>query len=113
MDVNVRNSSENMSKESTKRTIIRDPIHSFIDLSYYPFIIRIVHSPYFQRLRRVSQLGVSMYVYPSATHTRFTHALGSMEVFIRLFDLLYKDNRSSEYEYENDCPILIQHAVIR
>jgi HD superfamily phosphohydrolase len=74
-----------------KETIIRDPIHDFIDVSHYDFILKIIHTPYFQRTRRLSQLGVSLFVYPSATHSRFNHSLGAMEVFVRLFHHLYKD----------------------
>lgn len=80
-----------------KRTIIRDPIYGFIDLShYYPLINKIIETPYFQRLRRLSQLGVSIFVYPSATHSQFNHSLGSMELFARLFDNLYKDKDHDE-----------------
>ena len=73
-----------------KRIIICDPIYDFIDLSHYTFIIKLIDTPFFQRLRRLSQLGVSVFVYPSAAHNRFNHSVGAMELFIRLFDHLYK-----------------------
>ncbi|MGD9533707.1 MAG: HD domain-containing protein [Candidatus Nitrosocosmicus sp.] len=69
-----------------------DPIHGFINISEYPSIEKIVNSRYFQRLRRISQLGLTHTVYPSATHTRFSHSLGVMHVFLTLFDSLYKKN---------------------
>lgn len=50
-----------------------------------------METPYFQRLRRLSQLGLSVFVYPSATHNRFNHCLGAMELFVRLFNHLNKD----------------------
>lgn len=75
-----------------KETIIRDPIHGFISLSHYDFIKPLVETAYFQRLRRLAQLGVSAYVYPSATHNRLNHSLGAMELFVRLFDHLFKDS---------------------
>jgi HD superfamily phosphohydrolase len=82
-----------------KSTIIRDPIHGFIDLSYYDFISKIVQTAPFQRMRRLSQLGVSVFVYPSATHNRFNHSLGAMELFVRIFDHLYRDNKGdNDYE---------------
>jgi len=80
-------------------TIIRDPIHGFIDLSYYDFIPKIIQTAMFQRLRRLSQLGVSVFVYPSATHNRFNHSLGAMQLFVGLFDHLYKDEpHDNDYE---------------
>ncbi len=82
-----------VSSQSLKKTIIRDPIHGFIDTSYYDFISKIIQTPHFQRLRRLSQLGVSVFVYPSATHNRFNHSLGAMELFVRLFDHLYKNQQ--------------------
>ena len=82
-----------------KATIIRDPIHGFIDLSYYDFIPKIIQTAPFQRLRRLSQLGVSVFVYPSATHNRFNHSLGAMQLFVRVFDHLYKDEKhDNDYE---------------
>ncbi len=71
-----------------KSLIIRDPIHGFIRLDHYPFIEEIVDTTYFQRLRRLSQLGFSVFVYPTATHNRFMHSMGVMHTFLRLFDQL-------------------------
>ena len=42
-----------------------------------PFIYEVIEHPFFQRLRRIKQLGLTSYVYPGATHTRFQHALGA------------------------------------
>jgi len=63
-----------------------DPIHGFINISEYPVIEELVESKYFQRLRRLAQLGMTSAVYPNATHTRFAHCLGVMQVFLILFD---------------------------
>ncbi|MDN5846358.1 MAG: HD domain-containing protein [Candidatus Nitrosocosmicus sp.] len=79
-----------------KETIIRDPVHGYIDLSHYPFISELIENPYFQRLRRLSQLGVSVFVYPSAIHNRFSHSLGAMQLFVRIFDHLFKDIEQTE-----------------
>ncbi len=61
---------------ANKRKIINDPVHGFIKIPS-AFIYDIIEHPYFQRLRRIKQLGLTSYVYPGATHTRFQHALGA------------------------------------
>lgn len=75
-----------------------DPIHDFINISEYPVIEEIVETKYFQRLRRLAQLGLTSSVYPNATHTRFAHCLGVMHVFLQLFDSIL---RREEDEYAN------------
>ena len=55
--------------------IINDPIYGFITLDE-GIIFDIIEHPYFQRLRRISQLGLSYLVYPGAYHTRFHHTIG-------------------------------------
>lgn len=55
---------------------IKDPIHGYIDIPDEE--LSIINTPEFQRLRRIKQLGLSETVYPSATHTRFSHSLGVM-----------------------------------
>jgi HD superfamily phosphohydrolase len=64
-------------RDSTnKKKIINDPVYGFIKISYES-LFDIIEHPYFQRLRRIKQLGLTYFVYPGATHTRFQHALGS------------------------------------
>lgn len=60
-----------------KRKIINDPVHGFISIPSELHYDLIQH-PYFQRLGRVKQLGMSYLVYPGAQHTRFQHSLGAM-----------------------------------
>lgn len=55
--------------------IFNDPIYGFIAVRN-PLIYRIIEHPFFQRLRRISQMGLSYLVYPGAHHTRFHHVLG-------------------------------------
>ena len=62
---------------SNKRKIINDPVHGFITISD-ELLFDIIEHPFFQRLRRINQLGLSCLVYPGATHTRFGHTLGAM-----------------------------------
>lgn len=72
---------------------IRDPIHGFIHFADTE--IKIIALPAFQRLRYIRQLALTSYVYPGATHTRFEHSLGVMELATRVFDILMrKYNRS-------------------
>ena len=62
-----------------KHKIINDPVYGFINIPS-DLIYELVEHPYFQRLRRIKQLGLTNYVYPGATHTRFQHALGSLHL---------------------------------
>ena len=73
---------------TAKETMIMDPIHGFINISEYEVIKQIVESRYFQRLRRLAQLGLTSSVYPNATHSRFAHCLGVLHVFFTLFDAI-------------------------
>ena len=61
---------------------IRDPIHVFIRMD--SFERRVVDSTPFQRLRHIHQLGMGYLVYPGATHRRFEHSLGVMELASRV-----------------------------
>ena len=60
-----------------KKKIINDPLYGFIAIPN-DLIYDIINHPFFQRLRRIKQLGMTDFVYPGALHTRFHHALGAM-----------------------------------
>jgi HD superfamily phosphohydrolase len=60
-----------------KRKIINDPVFGFINIQS-EFIYNIINHPYFQRLTRIKQLGLTHFVYPGAQHTRMSHSLGAM-----------------------------------
>lgn len=66
-------------RRSDKLKIFNDPIYGFIGIPS-PLIFDLISEPWFQRLRRISQMGLSYLVYPGAHHTRFHHALGSMHL---------------------------------
>jgi HD superfamily phosphohydrolase len=68
---------------------IRDPIHTFIHLDSYER--KVLDSRPFQRLRHITQLALTYLLYPGATHRRFEHSLGVMELAGRVFDVLTKD----------------------
>ena len=57
--------------------ILNDPIYGFITIPN-TLIFDLIEHPYFQRLRRISQMGMSYLVYPGAHHTRFHHAIGCL-----------------------------------
>lgn len=62
-----------------KRKIINDPVHGFIKVPN-DLLYDLTEHRYFQRLRRIKQLGLTHLVYPGAMHTRFQHALGAMHL---------------------------------
>lgn len=62
-----------------KKKIINDPVHGFIPIPN-SLIYDLIQHPYFQRLSRIKQLGMSYMVYPGAVHTRFLHSLGAMHL---------------------------------
>ncbi len=63
--------------ETNKKKIINDPVFGFITIQS-DLIFDLVEHPYFQRLRRIKQLGLSCIVFPGANHTRFEHAIGTV-----------------------------------
>lgn len=65
---------------------VRCPVHGFIHYSSNEQAI--IDHPWFRRLRHIRQLALTEYVYPGATHSRFEHSLGVMEVATRAFDSL-------------------------
>lgn len=66
---------------------IRDPIHGSIPVTQDE--LPVVDSRIYQRLRGIKQLGFTDQAFPGATHTRYAHGLGAMEVATRMFDALF------------------------
>ncbi|MBT5859091.1 MAG: HD domain-containing protein [Flavobacteriales bacterium] len=85
--------------ETKKNKIINDPIYGFITLER-GIIFDLIEHPYFQRLRRITQLGLSYLVYPGAYHTRFHHALGCM--FLMTKAILQIRNKGHEITVEEE-----------
>lgn len=69
--------SSNLSPKEGKNRIVFDPIYGFIQLT--PVEYEIIHSPFYQRLRWIKQLGFSLYIFPGAEHSRFGHSIGVMD----------------------------------
>lgn len=70
-----------------KNKIINDPVYGFLTVPS-ELVHDVIQHPYFQRLRRIRQLGLSEVVYPGATHTRFHHALGALNLMVRTIETL-------------------------
>jgi uncharacterized protein len=89
-----------------KLKIFNDPIYGFITIPN-SLIFDLIEHKYFQRLRRITQMGLSYLVYPGAHHTRFHHALGSMHLMQNAIRILrFKGVTISEAE-ENALLIAI------
>ncbi len=74
-----------------KLKIFNDPIYGFIPIQS-ALIFDIIEHPYFQRLRRISQMGLSYLVYPGVHHTRFEHALGCLYLMQQTIAVLESKN---------------------
>jgi uncharacterized protein len=72
----------------TKLNIFNDPIYGFITIPD-TIVFKLIEHPYFQRLRRISQMGLSYLVYPGAHHTRFHHGLGCMYLIQKAVQVLH------------------------
>ena len=96
-------------KKSSK--IINDPLYGFIGLES-EIILKIVNHPYFQRLRRISQLGLTSLVYPGAIHTRFQHAIGTMHLMQKAITVLRSKGHSiSDEEAEAAKIAMLLHDI--
>ena len=91
---------------SEKGKIINDPVHGFISV-HGGLIQEIVDHPYFQRLRRIKQLGLTDMVYPGANHTRFHHALGAMFLMDLALETLKQKNIEISASEEESAKIAI------
>ncbi|WP_333695525.1 HD domain-containing protein [Flavobacterium sp.] len=72
---------------TNKLKIFNDPIYGFITIPN-ELVFDLIQHPYFQRLRRISQMGMSYLVYPGAHHTRFHHALGALHLMQKAVEVL-------------------------
>ncbi len=94
-----------------KLKIFNDPIYGFITVRN-PLIYKIIEHPYFQRLRRISQMGLSYLVYPGAHHTRFHHVLGCTYLMHKAVETLrLKSIDISEKEEEALTIAILMHDI--
>lgn len=87
---------------------IYDPVHHFIELSGAE--ARLLDCSVLQRLRRLRQLGLAYLAFPSAEHSRFSHALGALAMGTRAFDQLARDGREF---FVNDADVAYQRRLVR
>ncbi len=94
-----------------KKKIINDPVYGFVNIPY-DLVYDLIEHPYFQRLRRIKQLGLSHYVYPGAQHTRFQHVIGAMSLTHQAVETLrFKGVSISEQEGEAVCAAVLLHDL--
>jgi len=94
-----------------KNPLFNDPIYGFIAIRS-DLILQLINHPYFQRLRRISQMGLSSLVYPGAHHTRFEHAIGAMHIMQNAITVLSeKGLQISEKEKEAMLAAILLHDV--
>ncbi len=100
-----------MSFPTNKSKIINDPVYGFIKIPFGSTYDLIEHR-YFQRLRRIKQLGFTNYVYPGACHTRFQHALGATHLMWLAIEVLRsKGNEISDQEAEASINAILLHDI--
>lgn len=94
-----------------KLKIINDPVYGFINIPS-ELHFDIIQHPYLQRLRRIKQLGLSYYVYPGATHTRFEHVLGAMHLMnSAITELIKKGHQINEDERLGALSAILLHDI--
>lgn len=96
---------------SNRHKILNDPVYGFITLKHSKSLWLMDH-PFMQRLRRITQLGLSHLVYPGAVHNRFHHALGSLYLMQEAIETLRsKGVEITEAEQEAVCYAILLHDV--
>lgn len=96
---------------TNKLKIFNDPIYGFITIPN-TLIYDLIQHPYFQRLRRISQMGMSYLVYPGAHHTRFHHAIGCMHIMQKAIETLrFKGVLISEEEANGLLIAILLHDI--
>lgn len=87
-----------------KKKIVNDPVYGFITIPD-EFIFDLIEHRYFQRLRRIMQLGMSHLVYPGAIHTRFNHVLGAMHLMTHAVSVIRR--KGNEITPDEERAVLI------
>ncbi len=93
---------------------IRDPIYGYIWLTEAE--LNIIDTPIFQRLRRIGQLALTKYVYPTAEHSRFVHSLGVLQAATNIFEEVLRFNpelrEAGEVSLRQDLQLLRFAALL-
>jgi uncharacterized protein len=86
---------------------IRDPLYDdFIVVD--DNLLKVVEHYAFQRLRRISQLGLVSYIYPGATHTRFSHSLGVMHLITRAIEIMERKG----IKFDNEIKLALKFCAL-
>lgn len=94
-----------------KRKIFNDPVYGFISLTD-ELLFDVIEHPYFQRLRRIKQLGLTHLVYPGALHTRFHHSMGAMHLITKaMTELRNKGHAISDDEFLGTQLAMLLHDI--
>lgn len=94
-----------------KSKIVNDPVYGFLTIPG-KLVYDLMEHPFVQRLRRIRQLGMTEYVYPGATHTRFHHALGALHLMMNaVYTLRMKGVKISESESEALYACILLHDI--
>lgn len=96
---------------TTRKKIFNDPVYGFVSVPH-GILLDLIDHPYFQRLRRIRQLGLTSFVYPGALHTRFHHALGALNLMqLAIETLRQKGTDISVEEAEGACIAILLHDI--
>lgn len=95
--------------------IYRDPVHNIIrirtDTDEGRLLVRLIDAPEFQRLRRIKQLGLALYTYQGAEHSRFAHSLGVLHLMTRVLDRLRESHALAAADITAVCCAAVLHDV--
>lgn len=98
-------------KKVNKRKIFNDPVYGFVTVPN-ELVFDIIEHQYFQRLRRIKQLGLTHLVYPGALHTRFQHSLGAMHLISKaITELRFKGHEITDDEYIGSMIAILLHDI--
>lgn len=96
---------------ANKKKIFNDPVYGFVSIPD-SLVFDLVEHPYFQRLRRIKQLGLSHLVYPGALHTRFQHSLGALHLMQNAISVLRaKGNEINKLEAQAVLIAILLHDM--
>lgn len=96
---------------NNKKKIVNDPVYGFITIPH-ELIYDVIEHPYFQRLRRIKQLGLTHLVYPGALHTRLHHVLGAMHLMDKaITNIRRKGHEITKEEEEAVMLAILLHDI--
>lgn len=96
---------------NNRKKIFNDPVYGFVSVPH-GLLLDLIDHPFFQRLRRIRQLGLAPYVYPGALHTRFHHALGALHLMQQAIEVLRSKGADiSDEEGEAVSAAILLHDI--